>query len=180
MDSVVQPRRASVDLVVVHVVQAGGGTIIHHRILLLRPVPLRPVLRITMLHHQDAPSSRRRSVLGEARRLLAHHRLWLGRDGGVPQAQVAAAAVDASLEGSAVVIADALGGGAAELVELLVVLGHGGIGQVAGRVAAQSAELVVRGLKARVEEGRVKVISVEKTHTHTHMVHIMLRKTQFK
>lgn len=64
--------------------------------------------------------------------------------------------------GATVVVPDAFGGGAAELVELLKVLGKGGISQVARGGPAQSAELVVWRLKTRVEEGRVKVISVDK------------------
>ncbi len=163
-----------VDMMVVHVVLAGGGTIIHHQIiLLLRPVPLCPILRIAMLHHQDAPSTCWSGVVGEARRLLAHHQRRqrrhksppVGRDGSIPHAQVAAATVDTAMHAprlrATVVVADALGGGSAELVELLKVLGQGSISQVAGRGAAQSAELIVRRLKTRVEEGRVKVISVD-------------------
>lgn len=78
------------------------------------------------------------------------------------------AAVHAPVLGATVVVADAFGRGAAELVELLKVLGEGGVGQVARGRAAQSAELIVRRLKARVEEGRVKVISAvigRKAHT---------------
>lgn len=57
-----------VDLMELHMVLAGGGTIIHHQIiLLLRPVPLCPVLRIAMLHHQDAPSTCWCCVVGEVR-----------------------------------------------------------------------------------------------------------------
>lgn len=102
---------------------------------------------------------------------MAHHHRWcksppFGSDGGVPHAQVAAATVDtavhAPLLGATVVVADAFGGGALKFVEFLKVLGQGGIGQVAGWRAAQSAELVVRRLQTRMEEGRVKVISVVK------------------
>jgi len=71
VDSLVQPRWAPVDLVVMHVGPAGDGAFIHPRILLLllllRPVPLHPVLRVTVLHYQDALSSHRRVVVGEAR-----------------------------------------------------------------------------------------------------------------
>lgn len=150
-----------VDLMLVHVVLAGGGTIIHHQILLLlRPVPLRPILRVAVLHHQNAPSTCGRVVVGGPRRLLAHPTA-VARDGGIPHAQVAAAAVHAAVLGATVVVADAFAG-QAHLVELVEVLGEGRVGQVAGRVAAQSAELVVRRLETRVEEGGVEVISVGK------------------
>lgn len=175
VNSVVQPWWAMVHLMVVHVVMAGSGTILHHQvILLLSSVPLCPILRVTMLHHQDAPSSCWCGVVWEARWLLAHHHRWhrwhkspsVGCNGSVPHAQVAAAAVHTTVHtpmvGAAVVVPDAFGGGAAELVELLKVLGKGGIGQVAWGGPAQSAELVVWRLKTRVEEGRVKVISVDK------------------
>lgn len=65
------------------------------------------------------------------------------------------------MERPTMVVADAFRGGAAELVELLKVLGQGGISEVAGWGAAQSAELIVRRLKTRVKEGRIKVISVD-------------------
>lgn len=47
-------------------------------------------------------------------------------------------------------------------MELLKVLSQGGISQVTRWRGAESAELVVRGLKARMEEVRVKVISAVK------------------
>lgn len=103
--------------------------------------------------------------MGEAWRLLAHKCPPIGRNGGIPHAQVAAATVDTAMHTplmrAAVVVTNAFGGGAAELVELFKILGQGGVSQIAGWVTAQSAELIVRGLKAGVEEGRVKVISVD-------------------
>lgn len=167
------------DLMLVHMVLAGCWTIFHHQILLLLcPVPLCPILRIAMLHHQYAPSSCWCGVVGEARRLLGHRNRWQRRghksppircSGSVPHAQVAAAAVDAALLRATVVVADAFGGGAPQLLK---VLGQGGISQVAGWWGTQSAEFVVRRLKTRMEEGRVKVISVDRnrkgdTNTNT-------------
>lgn len=55
-----------VHLMVVYVVLAGSGTIHHQIILLLWPIPFCPILRIAMLHHQDAPSTRWCGVVGEA------------------------------------------------------------------------------------------------------------------
>lgn len=170
----IQTVHAVMELMVVHVVLAGGGTNVHHQILLLLlwPVPLCPILRVAVLHHQDAPSARRRVVLREAGRHLLHHdrrqRRWrrapaVRRDGGVPQAQVAAAAVDASLLRAAVVVADAFAFGAPEFMKLVEVLRQGSVAQVARRGVAQGAELVVRRLKAGLEEGGVKLISVDAT-----------------
>lgn len=56
-------------------------------------------------------------------------------------------------------------------MELLKVLGQGGISQVTRWRTAESAELVVRRLKTGMEEGRVKVVSVVKSRkddTHVH------------
>lgn len=122
-----------------------------------------------MLHHHNAPSTCRRVVVRESGRLLAHHHwLQLGHksptirhDGGVPHAQVAAATVDAALLRATVVVADAFAFGASELVELLEVLGQGGISQITRWGSAQSAEFVVRRLETGVEEGRIKVISAD-------------------
>lgn len=84
-----------VELMLVHVVLAGGGTIIHYEIvLILPPVPLHTILGIAMLHHHDAPPTRRCVVVREARRLLAYHpgrqRRYksppIRRDGGIPHA----------------------------------------------------------------------------------------------
>lgn len=87
-------------------------------------------------------------------------------------------------ERATMVVTDAFGGGASELVKFLIVLGHGGIVQVAGGGAAQSAELVMRRLKTRVEEGRVKVISVKivkgkntQSHTHTQVNRVNVQKS---
>lgn len=175
VDGVVQTKWTMVDLLMVHEVLACGRTIIHHQILLLLPpVPLCSILRVAMLHHQDAPPSCWCGEVGQVWRLLTHHhwrQRWRSKRtpvGGhaIPGAQVTAAAVGAAVHASclraAVVITDASGGGAAELVELFVVLCQSGIGQVTRRGATQSAELIVRGLETRVEEGGVKVISVEK------------------
>lgn len=159
-----------VHLMAMHVVLASGGAIIHHQIiLLLSPVSLYPVLRITMLHHQDASSSCWRIVVGKVWRLLVHHR-WRHKStpvtsyGGISHAQVAAAAVDAAVHApllrTTVVVTDAFGRGAPQLVELFEVFSQGGISQVARWCTSESAQLVVRRLKARMEEGRVKVISV--------------------
>ena len=71
-------------------------------------------------------------------------------------------AVHAPLLGATVVVANAFARWAAELVELLKVLGQGSVGQVAGWGTAQSAELVVWRLETGMEEGRVKVISEDK------------------
>lgn len=111
-----------VDLMVVHVMLAGGGTIIHHQIFILFcSVSLCPILRIAVLHHQDAPSTSRCGVVGQACWLLAHHHRGrksppFGRDGGVPHAQVAATAMDAAVHApllrATVVVTDAFGGGA--------------------------------------------------------------------
>lgn len=68
-------------------------------------------------------------------------------------------AVHAPLLRATVVVTNAFARGAAELVELLKVLGQGGIRQVTRWGAAQSTELVVRRLKTRVEKGRVEVVS---------------------
>lgn len=65
----------------------------------------------------------------------------------------------APLPRATVVITDALGGRVAELVELVKVLGQGGVGQVAGGRSAQGAQLVVGRLHTRMEECRVKVLS---------------------
>lgn len=172
----VQPCCSVRDLMVVNVVPAGGGTIIHHQIILfLRSVPFPPILRIAMFHYEDASSTGRGNMMGEARRLLVRHhrrrRRWrhepptFRHKGSLSHAQVAAATVDTAVHAAmlraAVVVTDAFGGGAAQLVELLEILGHGGVIQVAGWGAAQSAELVVGGFKAGVEEGRVEVISME-------------------
>lgn len=173
MDSPVQAGDAMVHVVVVNVVLTGGWNVIHHQIILfiLCPVRLRPILRVAVLHHQDAPSTCRRVVVGEVRRHLIHHHRRhrrcstpsVGRNGGIPQAQVATAtvdaAVDASLVRAAVVIADALAFRAPEFVELIVVVCQGGISQVSRRVVAQGAQLIVWGLKTRVEQSRIKVIS---------------------
>lgn len=69
------------------------------------------------------------------------------------------AVVDAPLLRAAVVVANALRGGAAELVELLKILGQGGICEVGGRCVAQGAQLVVRRLHPWMEEDGVKVLS---------------------
>lgn len=82
---------------------------------------------------------------------------------GIPPAQAAAAAVDAVVDApllrATVVVANALGGGAAEHVELLEILGQCGICQVGGRCASQGAQLVVRRLHPWMEEDGVKVLS---------------------
>lgn len=67
VNSVVLPWCAMVDLMVVHMVLAGGGTVTRHQIILLHPVLLCSVLRIAMLHHQDAPSTCWCGVVGEVR-----------------------------------------------------------------------------------------------------------------
>lgn len=72
------------------------------------------------------------------------------------------AAMHAPLLRATVVVTYAFGGGATKLVELLEILRHGGISQVTGWCAAKSAELIVRGLKPRMEKGGVKVISIDK------------------
>lgn len=69
------------------------------------------------------------------------------------------AAMHAPLLRTTVVVTDAFAGRATELVELFKVLSQGSIRQVTRRGAAQSAELVVRRLKTRVEKGRVEVVS---------------------
>lgn len=179
VNSVVMAQGSMVHLMVVHVVLASGGAIIHHQIiLLLSPVPLYPILRITMLHHQDASSSCWCIVVGKVWRLLVHHR-WRHKSapvtsyGGISHAQVAAAAVDAAVHApllrTTVVVTDAFGRGAPQLVELFEVFSQGGISQVTRWCTSESAELVVRRLKARMEEGRVKVISVVmKMQEHRH------------
>lgn len=58
-----------------------------------------------------------------------------------------------------VVIADAFGGRAAELVEFVKVLIQGGVSQVTRGRSAQGAQLVVRRLHTRMEECEVKVFS---------------------
>lgn len=161
-----------VELLVVNVVSAGGGTIIHHQIIiLLCPVPLCTILRVAMLHYQNAPSTGW-SMVWQMWRLLAPHH-WRQRWHQCPSirlisdishAQVAAATMDtpmhAPLLRTAVVVTNTFGGGAAELLGLLKVLGHRSLSQVTWRTT-QSAELIVGRLKPRVEEGRVEVISVD-------------------
>lgn len=183
VNSVVMAQRPMVHLMAVHVVLAGGGAIIHHQIiLLLSPVPLCPVLRITMLHHQDASSPCWCVVVGKVWRLLVYHR-WrhesapVASYSGISHAQVAAAAVDAAMHAprlrTTVVVADALGRGAPQLVELFEVFSQGGISQVTRWRTSESAELIVRRLKARMEEGRVKVISVVarmQEHRHSSII----------
>lgn len=44
-------------------------------------------------------------------------------------------------------------------MELFKVFGQGSISQVPGRCPAESAKLIMRRLKAGMEEGRVKVVS---------------------
>lgn len=69
------------------------------------------------------------------------------------------AAVHAPLLRTTVVVTDAFGRGAPQLVELFKVFGQSGIRQVTRWCTSESTELVVRRLKARMEESRVKVIS---------------------
>lgn len=124
VDSVIMAKRTVIHVMPVHVALARSRAVIQHQILLLllfSPITICPVLRIAVLHHQDAPSPRRRVVLGEVRRLLVHHHRrhessHFARGGGVSHAEVAAAAVHAAVHApllrAAVVVADALGGGA--------------------------------------------------------------------
>lgn len=68
MDCALLPGRATEDLMVLHVVLAGGRTFIHHQIVVLfGPVALCPVLRIAVLHYQDAPSTCWCGMVGEER-----------------------------------------------------------------------------------------------------------------
>lgn len=126
VDSVIMAKRTVIHVMPVHVALARSRAVIQHQIILLllllfSPITICPVLRIAVLHHQDAPSPRRRVVLGEVRRLLVHHprrheSSHFARGGGVSHAEVAAAAVHAAVHApmlrAAVVVADALGGGA--------------------------------------------------------------------
>ncbi len=56
-------------------------------------------------------------------------------------------------------------------MKLFKVLCQCGISQVTRWGTAQGAELIVRRLKTRVEEGGVKVVSVRKDDTHTNNIH---------
>lgn len=68
MDCALLPGRATDDLMVLHVVLARGGAIIHHQIVVLfGPVTLCLILRIAVLHYQDAPSTCWCSMVGEER-----------------------------------------------------------------------------------------------------------------
>lgn len=182
VDSVIMAKRTVIHVMPVHVVLARSRAVIQHQIILLlllfSPITICPVLRIAVLHHQDAPSPRRRVVLGEVRRLLVHHprrheSSHFARGGGVSHAEVAAAAVHAAVHApmlrAAVVVADALGGGASQLVELFKVFSQSSISQVTRRCPAQSAKLIMRRLKAGMEEGRVEVISAGKQTLRGHL-----------
>lgn len=147
-------------------VHANAVALIHHQLIfLLCSVPLCPVLRIAVLHHHNTPSTCWCDVVGDPWRLLAQHYRSspIGWNGGVPHAQVAAAAMNAAMHTpllrATVMIADAFGGRPAKLVELLKVLSQGSFSQVTRGRLAESAQLIVRRLHTRMEESRVKVLS---------------------
>lgn len=133
------------------VVHADGVALL--LLFLLCSVPVGPILRTAVLHHHDTPPP-----------CWGQQSPTVSCASGVPPAQAAAAAVnavvDAPLLRATVVVANALRGGAAELVELLKILGQGSICQVGGRCVAQGAQLVVRRfLHPWMEEDGVKVLS---------------------
>lgn len=142
MDGVVLQWCAMVELMVANVVLAKGLTSLHHQILLLWSVSLCCILRIAMLHHQDTLPTCWWGMVGKPWWLRVHHD-WrhkspsISSNGRIPHTQVAVATVDTTMHTpllrATVVVTDALGRGVTELVELLQILSHGGIGQVNGR-----------------------------------------------
>ena len=127
----------------------GGGHVLR---VLVQIAAVCRILRVAVLHHQDAPPVSGRDQGPD----------WLGlnvrQDGSFPCAEVAAAALEAGELGSTVVVVEAPGGRTPQLVVVLEVLGQVYQVGVGGR-AAQGAQFVVGGLQDLLEHGGVKVLS---------------------
>ena len=110
-----------------------------------------------MLHDLDAPAAAGRGdgcCGGVVHGVVRGHSLGVGQGGGsLSQVQVGAAAVGAGGMRAAVVVTDALGRGAAQLLEVLSQVIH-----VRGVITAQCAQLIVRRLKGLVEQVGIKII----------------------
>lgn len=87
--------------------------------------------------------------------------------------------VHAALLGATVVVANAFGGRAVEFMEIIKVLRQGVVSQVTRRSTAQCAELIMWGLKARMQQSGVKVIiSVEKIRFVLILQKIKIKKVE--